>query len=54
MVKRDVESVLRSGVILVALAIFGAPPAQAQLDRSHCADCHFANPYTEPAHDLTP
>ncbi|HJN44495.1 MAG: hypothetical protein QGI10_03830 [Vicinamibacterales bacterium] len=49
MVKRDVESVLRSGVILVALAIFGAPPAQAQLDRSHCADCHFANPYTEPA-----
>ena len=40
--------------IMTALAIFGflgTPTALAQLERSRCADCHFANPYTEPARE---
>ena len=34
---------------LATLGLLGAPTALAQLNRSRCADCHFANPYTEPA-----
>jgi hypothetical protein len=34
---------------MVLLAAFGAPTAQAQINRSNCADCHYANPYTAPA-----
>lgn len=33
----------------VSLCIVAVMPAFAQLDRSRCASCHFANPYTEPA-----
>ena len=35
--------------VLATLGFVGTPAALAQLDRSRCADCHFANPYTEPA-----
>ena len=38
--------------VTAATAILGAvgtPAALAQLNQSRCADCHFANPYTEPA-----
>ncbi len=35
--------------VLATLGLAGTPAALAQLDRSRCADCHFANPYTEPA-----
>ncbi len=31
------------------LGTVGTPAALAQLNQSRCADCHFANPYTEPA-----
>ncbi len=34
---------------LATLGLLGTPAALAQLDRSRCADCHLANPYTEPA-----
>ena len=33
------------------LGLLAAPAALAQLERSRCADCHFANPYTEPAQE---
>lgn len=39
------------GLAIVAGGIGGLRPevAVAQLDRSRCASCHFANPYREPA-----
>lgn len=47
-------AVRRLPSIVAALATLGfleTPAALAQLDRSRCADCHFANPYTEPAQE---
>lgn len=37
------------GLVLIGLGTLGAPEADAQLDRSRCADCHFANAHREPA-----
>lgn len=36
-------------IVFGCLVTAGAPAAEAQLERSNCADCHYANPYTEPA-----
>ena len=36
-------------VVAGGVGLLGSESALAQLDRSTCASCHFANPYTEPA-----
>ena len=46
-----IRRLLSITAVLATLGLSGAPLALAQLDRSRCADCHFANPYTEPAQD---
>lgn len=35
--------------VLTGLELLEAPAALAQFEQSRCADCHIANPYTEPA-----
>lgn len=42
---------LMVGLFVGLVTAVAAPTAEAQDDRSNCADCHFANPYTEPAQD---
>ena len=49
MVSTTVRRLSSIMTVLATLGLAGAPAAFAQLDRSRCADCHFANPYTEPA-----
>ena len=49
MATMGVVRALMAGLAIALLAAWGAPEALAQLDRSNCADCHFANPYDEPA-----
>lgn len=44
-----VRQLLSITFALATVGLPGAPTALAQLDRSRCADCHIANPYTEPA-----
>ena len=49
MTHRGAKHLILIAIAAVTLGVVGAPPAEAQLDRSQCASCHFANPYTEPA-----
>lgn len=41
--------ILSVAAALACLELLAAPAAFSQFDRSRCADCHIANPYTEPA-----
>jgi len=49
MTDRRARCLFQFAVAAVMVGFFWSAPAQAQLDRSRCADCHFANPYEEPA-----
>lgn len=40
-----------AALALAGVITIGATSALAQLDPSRCADCHYANPYTEPAQE---
>ena len=51
MVSTTVRRLASITAVLAALGLVGTSAALAQLDRSRCADCHFANPYTEPAQE---
>lgn len=49
MVSAAVKYVLSTLAALAVVGLLGTPIASAQIDRSRCADCHFANPIAEPA-----
>ena len=38
-------------VVAGGVGLLGGESAEAQLNESRCASCHFANPYTEPGQD---
>ncbi len=49
MISAKLMRALSVATLVAGVGLPAAPTAFAQLDRSRCADCHIANPYTEPA-----